>query len=339
MESNSTVSLALSKGGKKRTGYASTRARLAILGSTLLTGVCYCLVQWLQTGEIADAWFVGMLTGATAILLHGVKALFDYLVHRGFEYYGFVTPKSDPEQGLRECERLLASAFNVRNMTAAGLLYGLGVGSAPFMLGTWSSSARLRLLLCAFLCSVNFATGVAFYGLVIFFIHSFRLGRLVNVDFWQRQNRAIAFLLGATRRISLLASVYVSVSFSSLLFSVFPVAGLIIVYSIFAVLVILASLVIPAVPIARQTGIAKADALSGIDAQLQAEFTRIIAGLESADENVRLDRLQTLILVREKIDSIRTWPFRLKTVGSAGGIILISSVPVALEFALERLLA
>jgi len=36
MESHSTVSLALSKGRKKGTGYASTRARLAVLGSTLL---------------------------------------------------------------------------------------------------------------------------------------------------------------------------------------------------------------------------------------------------------------------------------------------------------------
>lgn len=317
--------------------YASLLGSFFLVMLTLLVGVVYVFEQWLKTGQIKDAIFVSMLVGATMILVQGIRNLYKYILERGLDFYAFVTPADDPEKGVREYNQLFRSVFNSKGMTLSGILYGLAIGCAPFALGAWNNAIVLRWLLASFLFTVNFVTGIAFYGLAMFFFHSIKMGQILKVELWQHENPSTAFLMGATRRISILSSLYICICISSILFSLLPIGALIIAYCVFSGLVILASLLVPIFPIVKKMNTAKRNALSEINEQLQNEFRKIVGKVNRSKDNVDLKQIESLLSLREKIDAVSVWPFKLKTVGAAASVIFVSSIPVILQFMLEKL--
>lgn len=234
--------------------YASTPAALILISTTFVTGILYVLVQWFRQGAIQDALFVSMLIGATMMLVFGVIRVNKYIVNRSLNFFVFSAPAERPEVAYQKYEKLCRSVMNVQRMTIAGVLYGLVVGSAPFVLNVWDTDILLKILLAVYMFFVNYVTGVAFYGLITFFIQSIKMGKMMKVNLWQINNPSSDFLLGATRRISVMASIYVCVCLSSILFSLLPITGLVIAYSCFSGLTILASLVIPPLPIGNCLG-------------------------------------------------------------------------------------
>lgn len=321
-----------------RTIYTGYLGLLLVTACCFASGVVYTIVQWNDHGAIEDAVFVSMLIGATMILMLGLRALYSYIATKGMDFYSFALSTPDPEVALEEHRGLCASVFNSVRMTLVGFVYGLAVGSAPLLLGVWPNDLSLRLLLTVFMFFVNFATGLAFYGLVVFFFRAVRMGQMVKVDLWHIDNPSTGFLLGATRRISVLASVYVCICLSSILFSELPVSGLVIAYSCFSGAIILASLLIPSHPVAQKLRDAKAKTLGEIEIQLNAAFQEAIENMKTSGAKVDLVRFESLLQLREKVEKIHTWPFRVKALTAGASVVFFSSIPVILQLILERVL-
>jgi hypothetical protein len=221
-------------------------------------------------------------------------------------------------------------------MTLVGVLYGLALGSSPYVLGVWPEQDLLRLLLALFMFSINFVTGAAFYGLLAFFLKSVKLGKLVLVDLWQKENPSTEFLLGAARRVCVLVSVYICLCNASVLFSVLPLDGFVLGYAIFSGSLIVLSLIIPTVPIVQKIAATKRDALHQVNTQLQNEFSQILAGCRNRQSQLDLTRLERLMSLRDRIESTNVWPFRLKFLRTGISVVLISLLPVILQFILEK---
>lgn len=319
--------------------YATWRARLTLLLLCLLSGVGYLILQQIVTGSIRDTVFVSMLIGATGILLYGLKYLRDYLVSRGIRFYNFVLSTDDPEEAYRQHKELCMSVLNARWMTVAGVIYGAIVGSAPFLFSLWPSIPILRVLLSIFLFTVNFATGVAFYGLIDFFIHAVRMGKMIEVDIWKVNKPSTEFLLGATRRISILGGVYAGISNTSILFSVIPISYLVILYFIFSGVTILASVVIPSIPIARKIRQAKMEAINNIEDQLHETLKRELDKAKSNNEEINTDKFESLLTMKEKIEDIHSWPFRVKSIMAGFSVIFFSSIPLIIEVVLQYVIS
>lgn len=315
--------------------YAKWQSRLALLVLSLISGVGYLSLEYVLTGSIQDALFVSMLIGATAILLYGLKYLRDYLVNRGIRFYNFVLSTSDPEEAYRQHNELCGSVLNFQWMTVAGLAYGIVVGSAPFLLSLWQTNPALQYSLSAFLFTINFATGVAFYGLVAFFLHAVRMGRMIEVDIWRVNKPPTDFLLGATRRVSVLASVYAGLSNTSILFSVLPITPLVITYFCFSGLTILASVVIPSIPIARKLRRAKMEAINEIERQLHRTLKESLKKAEEPDENVSIEEFESLLTMKEKIEAVHSWPFRIKSIFAGLSVTFFSSAPLIVKSMLQ----
>lgn len=226
--------------------------------------------------------------------------------------------------------------MNTFRMTISGIIYGVVVGSSPFFLNLWEHFLQNRIYLSLFLLFVNFITGVAFYSLITFYFHSFKLGELIKVDLWNVDNPSTRFLLGATRRISVLSSFYVSICLSSILFSVFPITGLVITYSIFACLILLSSLIIPSYPVYQKLKDAKEKNLTDIDAKLNELFYKTINEVKSGGSNFDLKQFEILFQLRDRIESVTILPFKSKTLSAALSIILVSIIPVIVQIILER---
>jgi hypothetical protein len=310
----------------------------AVTIGTIAAGVVYVLLQWRTRTSIADSVFVSMLIAATMILMLGLRQLRQYMVNKGLDFYSFALQSTDPNAAIREHDRLCAAVFANRWMTLSGGVYGSLLGAAPFVLAVWPNASALRVSLSAFLFVVNFATGVAFYGLLVFFRHAILMGRLLKVDLWQVDNHSTRFLLGATRRLSVLASVYVSICLSSILFSVLPVDAFVVAYSCFAGAIILASVLIPSLPIAAKLRETKRRSLEEIDRQLHDLFYSALEEMRRTRGHVDLTHIESLLHMRDRIENVPTWPFRLKSVTASLSVLLLSSIPVILQILLQRVM-
>ncbi len=153
----------------------------------------------------------------------------------------------------------------------------------------------------------------------------------MTIDLWQINNPSTDFFLGATRRIGLLPSIYISICISSILFSVLPVTGLVIVYSCFAGLIIISSILIPPLPVVLNLGKAKAGAIFEIDKQIHLVFYSTLDIDRSERPAVDYEKVKTLLDLREKIEAISTWPFQTQSILAALSVILFSAIPVILE--------
>jgi hypothetical protein len=319
-------------------GYTSWKVRLGLLSVTLVTGVSYLVVEYDRSNSIEDAIFVSMLMCSTAILLYGLGYLRDYLVGKGIRFYNFVLATDNPEKAYQEHNKLCRSVLNTRWMTLAGIAYGLAVGSAPYVLNLWGDAHALKLSLAGFLFAVNFVTGVAFYGLIAFFGHAVKMGEMIDVDIWRVNKPSTEFILGATRRISVVASVYASISNTSILFSVLPINYLVIAYFVFSGATILASVVVPSIPIARKLHRAKMDALHKIEEQLYDTFKDSLERAKEPEGKVDTSQFESLLTMKERIESFHVWPFRIKSILAALSVIFFSAIPLVVQSVLKVLL-
>lgn len=318
------------------TGYASTIVGLVLIALAVISGAVYVILQWFERAIVEDAVFVSMLIAATMILVSGLKVLRKYIINKGLDFYSFLFSTHDPEEGYRNYEKLYNTIFNVRSMTITGILYGALIGTSPFILHIWSEEVVLRISLVTFLFFVNFVTGVGFYGLITFFKFAIKMGSMVKVDLWQVDNPSTNFLLGATRRIAILASLYICISISSILFSLLPITGWVIAYSVFSGSIILAALTIPSYPVIRKLQDAKNKALIDIDHQIHSVFSETLQKMKAGSNNVDLSNFDSLLQLRENIDSINVWPFKIQYIASSLSVILFSSFPMMLQYFLER---
>lgn len=316
--------------------YTSTTFSVSYSLLLLTSGIIYIVIQWTNTSEIRDSVFISMLIGATILLLIGLKYQSLYLQNKGKDFYSFVIATDNPEKALKDHQSFFSSTMNTRRMTISGIIYGAAIGSSPFLLNLWEPFVYNKIFLSLFLFIVNFITGLAFYSLIMFYFHSFKLGDMIKVDLWNVDNPSTRFLLGATRRISVLSSFYVSICLSSILFSVFPISSLVITYSIFACLILLSSLIIPSYPVFHKLKAAKEKNLSEIDTKLNELFYKTINEVKSGGSNFDLKQFEILFQLRDRIESVTILPFKSRTLSAGLSIIVVSIIPVIVQIILER---
>jgi hypothetical protein len=157
----------------------------------------------------------------------------------------------------------------------------------------------------------------------------------VQVDIWQKENPSTEFLLGSARRIGLLVSIYTCVCSCSVLFSILPLTGFILGYSLFSASLIVLSLLIPTIPIVRKITTAKYGALHHVNTQIQNEFQRILQHSRSEENQLELTRFEHLIELRDKIENSSVWPFRTKVISTTLSVVFLTALPSILKLFLE----
>ena len=316
--------------------YVSRIAAVLIVFACSCIGSAYVLAQWLNNKSVLDTFFIGILLGATAFLMRALQIIHRFILQRGIDFFAFVAAQPRQQAELEKYPELISSVFHSKRMTWIGILYGLALGSTPYVLGVWPQNHLLRLLLALFMFSINFVTGVGFYGLITFFVKSLKLGQLIRVDLWQKENPSTEFLLGAARQVCLRVSAYICLCNASVLFSVLPLSGFVLGYAMFSGSLIILSLIIPAVPIVQKIAATKRDALHQVNTQLQGEFSQILEGCRSQGGQLDLTRLERLMALRDKIESTTVLPFRVRFFGTGISVVLISLLPAVLQFLLEK---
>jgi len=81
---------------------------------------------------------------------------------------------------------------------------------------------------------------------------------------------------------------------------------------------------------------AKVRTLHEIDTQVNSAFQATLDQMKVQGVKVDLSKFESLLQLRAKVDAISTWPFKLKVITAGASVIFFSSVPVVLQFLLER---
>ena len=322
----------------KKRGYFTFVSSIILASLTVLSGIIYIIFQWINNQTIEDTYFVSMLIGATIILLIALSYIGNFFLIKGRDFYQFIMSTENPERTYQKYNEFIFKVSNFKRMTFTGIVYGMALGSAPYILNLWSNQPVLQFLMALFMFFVNFVTGISFYSLLSFFINAIKTRKLIKIDLWQIENPATVFLLGATRRIGVFASVYISICITSILFSILPFSGLVLLYSIFSGLIIISCIIIPSFPIMQKIKSVKEKNLSEIDKKLNEKFHQTIKNVRVKNSKEDMEHFESLLNLRTRISDISVLPFRAKSIMAAISVLVLSTLPVGLQLLLENLM-
>lgn len=316
--------------------YRQPRVIVLIILINIATGFLYLIQQWITTNDIIDSFFVGLLLGATLLLLQGIHYMHAFVLKDILSFFIPIKSEIDYKEMTQIAKEFIRSIFNNAYMTLSGCVYGLIISLAVYSLNVWQQHQSLNIFLSLFIFTINFVTGLGFYGLIVFFKKSVMLSKIIKVDLWQTENPSTVFLRKLTVRTAMLASFYICICIGSIYFSILPLGSLTIGYSIFSGVIIVIAFILPEIPILKKVAESRSKVLAELNNQIQIEFKRAF-GKDNNYDNLDISRLETLLKFKEKIETINIWPFKIKIITTSFSVLFVTFLPVLLKVVLERI--
>lgn len=307
---------------------------LAALIAALVVGVFYLWYQFSTVGRMADPLFVTILLGSTAILLAGERYTQKHLFEKGLEFFSY-SLNQEVGHAVIEKHRILAQhLFQSKYRIATGVGYGVVVAGSPVVLRVWANAPELQLALCTFLFFVNYITGTVMYSLARFVIDSKWLSQQIKVDVWNSRNPSSEFYIRSILNIGLIASTYVSISMTSILFSKFDRTAIVLLYIVFSFSVLVVVLVYPYIPIVRRMLSVKRELRDRIGHRLHSLTENALRTPAAKEADEVLEEMRRLLELRKAVEEVSLLPFRSVTVWAVAVMAFIFSHPLILEWLL-----
>jgi hypothetical protein len=275
---------------------------------------------------------VQMLLAATLILIVGVRFIHRSIVNKAMLYFAYAMPQSSSQQIADATYKFFRTIFDTKRLTIVGILYGLGFGLGITFLTTFAQTDSVRAIyFFVFIFSINFMTGMAFYGLVQLFRRILESGNSIDFDFWERNNGATEFILTISGRISLLTCLYTSICINSVYFLDVQLGLAVHFYAMFAGVFSLAAYIVPTIPLRKRFEVLKQQTLNKLNAEITRAFSNMVEG-QQQNKDVTSDReeINRLTGLRDKVDKIEIWPYSWRSLALITAIVLITLSPVVL---------
>ncbi len=138
-----------------------------------------------------------------------------------------------------------------------------------------------------------------------------------------------------TRKMTVIASIYISLCMISILFSKFPINVMILSYAAFSGLIFLTILIVTPAPVMKKLKQAKMEALTELDLRIQELFSVGSKENDQLGNSEELTKLRNLFELREKIEQMNTFPFKVKSILAALSVIFFSALPVIVRTILD----
>ena len=315
--------------------------KLSIISATLLiiSAVVYLVSQFRITGKICDVLFISLTLFESLFILFSGSLMIQYIQSKGPTFYTSFDYFIDKEKPKEEINKLLFIFQHYDKTWILILVWSICMGILPYFKGYWSNNDFLGILLGIFLFFTNIITSYFVILLILFFIHTKKLWSLINIELWNRENPAAKFIFSLSKWTAIIGAVYMTSSLTAWNTSVkiTSFGNEIILFLIFSVVLLIASIIIPLLPFIRKISDLKNKALGEIDGNIQTEYSAIIEEFNHHGKQVKFEKMNGLIEMRKRIESIQIFPFQLKTIFTSISIILISLIPKLIEIILVAL--
>ncbi len=235
---------------------------------------------------------------------------------------------SDPDHIRNAHNRLLRRFFSSASRILCGIAYGGLLVFFVNSLGLIDLNGELQYTFFAFLFFANYITGATIYSLISLLTATPALVRNMRIDIWQVRNPATDFFFGIILRVGVFASIYVGLSMTSIIFSQIPVDDLVFLYIVFSFSIVTASILVPYTLYSRRVRDTKHEILARVSSELTSITNTILSPVQTDQEPSKLTRLQELAQLRSLIDQISPIPFQTRAISAGITILAASAQPL-----------
>jgi hypothetical protein len=314
---------------------------LSVIVSILLviSAVVYLLLQFKSESKISDVLFVSLTLFESLFVLYAGTFMIKYLESKGLSFYTSLNFFTDPEEPKIEINKLICIFNHYSKTWYLLLIWAICMGVLPYFQNYWENNLTLSISFGVFLFFTNIITSYFVVLLIFFFIRTKKMWSLIKVELWNRENPAAKFIFSVSKWTAIIAAVYMTSSLTAWNTSekIEPFGNEIILFLAFSIVLLISSIIVPILPFIRKIRELKNIALTEVDSNIQSEYSELLAKFKTNKETTDFERMNGLVEMRKKIDSIQIFPFQLKTISAAISIIVISLIPKIIESVLKIL--
>lgn len=314
---------------------------LSIIASSLLviSSIVYLLLQFKNQSKISDVLFVSLTLFESLFVVYAGTFMIKYLESKGLSFYTSLNFFNDLEEPKNEINKLICIFSHYSKTWYIILLWAISMGILPYFQNYWEDNLILNISFGIFLFFTNIITSYFVILLIFFFIRTKKMWSLIKVELWNRENPAAKFVFSVSQWTALIATVYMTSSLTAWNTSekVTPFGNEIVLFLLFSIALLISIIVVPILPFIKKIRELKNDALSEIDGNIQSEYSELLTKFKNEKEATNFEKMNGLIEMRKKIETIKDFPFQLKTISAGLSIIMISLIPKIIEFLLNEL--
>lgn len=300
-----------------------------VLASGLLA-VVYAAVELAHIGTLKDAALIALITANTLFVYRFGIHIAPQLGALFAEF---------PEAGRRPQATVDQLLGNPRAILPA-IAYSAFIALSVWQIDPWQGDHRLTLWLCLFLFINNLIVGTVIIAIARFW--QVVLGEMATLDLRVLNlNRAPAInLLRVNSQIVMATAFVTCLSILAVVLSDYAINPIILVFSISALAMVVATYVIPILPLSNMLAIRKSQELDRIERLIDARI-RSLSGQKPRDEMgidpETLPSLSDLIHARDVLLKVRTLPPGGKISVSAAAIVtFLSFMPTLIDYAMRK---
>lgn len=317
--------LARYKKSVARCSYPSFLVSGCMFVAVILISAAYAFDDFRHGDRLSDLWFIALLDIATGVLLVGEYLTREHMITRGLAFFEHAMPAGQISEVLKLHDELFRATWSSSARIVGGVLYGIAIGAASYLISKESGFPRLAVWLTLFLFAVNYITGSALVSLFRFLHRSPRLVQLLRVNLWNLENPTTQYLIETSFLIGGVGFVYIGLSFTGILFSRLDINLLVAFYGAFALSVLSTGVFVPYIPIVAQASKQKMVLLERVSGIIETHLNSQTVWHESIVRDA--EKIDKLISIRNKIDEISIIPYRMRLLVSFLPILLSSWAP------------
>ncbi len=290
----------------------------------------YFLIQLISIGKITDILFLILLSAATVFLNYRQYKLYQGLVlGKDGKAFFAVLQKGDILQ------QKLQKMFCNRGSDAFAVLFAFLFCCVMWQFHIWEKNLIVKVFFTVFLFCANIPTGLAIVRLVQYFIYSVQWIYNVQLDVGVNNCFATRFIKKMRSSVLFTVVTYCALSLSSILFTDIEINIIVILYTCFAAVLVLASLLITDLLLARRVKQNLHLALDQIDDDISKKINDIIE--QSGTDGQCYESFKRLIDVKAYMQQQNRAKLDFEKILSNIGLLFITIIPVLLQWFLDFL--
>lgn len=292
--------------------------------------IIYIIAQLHHYRRINDLLFLLLLTFATLFLNYRQKKLYGILL---LEEEGSAFWK-ELEEGETQKEKV-KNMFLCRRYDIGAVVFAFLFCCIMWQFHIWEDAVDIKAAFIFYLFFANIPTGLAIARLLLYFSQTVQWIHTIKFDVGINNSFAVKFVKKVRNSVLFTAVTYCTLSLSSILFTNIEINIIVILYTCFAAFLVISSLVITDLLLAGQTK-------HNIDMSLQ-KINDVISNnistfIESdGNDETAYKKIQRLIEVKNYMENQKNTQMDMGKILSNIGLVIITIIPVILQWLLESL--
>lgn len=292
--------------------------------------MAYILSQLLVIGHVTDLLFIILLMSATVFLNFRQWDLYNTLMKdEGKEFFLEIYSRDEHEKQVKNIFLHPAD-----NFIAVG--YAIAFAIVMFMFDVWDSSPVIKIFFSVFLFTANIPTGYAILRILKYFYYNILWIKRLDFGFGLTNRFSERYIKKVCSKVLFTAATYCTVSLSSILFTEIELNILVMLYTIFAAILVIASLSLTSVLLRRKRQSNRFRIMDEIDVRISSLVEMTLEDSKANDET--MGKMKELIEIKDYIANQTQSKVTVSKLLSSIGLLFITVIPVILQWLLELMM-